>query len=237
MTRSARRLTCESRNTAAETRRYANTVALAVSAAGGRRSRRASPVPSARPNSGPRITLCGRRPTAPVTAPAAVATPTGPARVTRPAAQPSGAAIAALARMRCHSAGISPGRCRRRAIVSEAASTALPTTAATHRARLLAPAATVRPARPPTTLMKPTPEARFAAGRCSAGGIAGDRTRVRHDPGVEPSQHRSVCCGACRPQTLRLSQPVADSPIARPARKIVTGPLSLTTAMVVDGWS
>ena len=29
----------------------------------------------------------------------------------------------------------------------------------------------------------------------------------------------------------------AARPIARPLRKIVTGPLSLTTAIVVDGWS
>ena len=35
----------------------------------------------------------------------------------------------------------------------------------------------------------------------------------------------------------RRAQTLADSPIARPFRKIVTGPLSLTTAIVVDGWS
>ena len=49
-----------------------------------------------------------------------VPTATGPAPVSRPAAQPSGAASAALAAMRCHSAGISPGRCRARATASDA---------------------------------------------------------------------------------------------------------------------
>ena len=40
-----------------------------------------------------------------------------------------------------------------------------------------------------------------------------------------------------RPEPRLGAQPAIDRPIARPLRKIVTGPLSLTTAIVVDGWS
>ena len=41
-----------------------------------------------------------------------------------------------------------------------------------------------------------------------------------------------VTMGLYRPDT-----PDADRPIAIPLRKMVTGPLSLTTAIVVEGWS
>ena len=75
---------------------------LATTAAGTRRSIAVSTRPIARPNSGPRATFWGRRPAAPATAPAPVATTIGPTGVSLPAAHPSGAAIVALERMRCH---------------------------------------------------------------------------------------------------------------------------------------
>ena len=51
---------------------------------------------------------------------APAATGTGAAPGNRPATQPAGAAMAPLVRMRCHSAGISSGRWRRRATASGA---------------------------------------------------------------------------------------------------------------------
>src|SRR6266545_2997318 len=83
------------------------------------------------PTSGPSATFCGRSPRAPATAPAAAPTATGPAPVRRWAAHPSGAASAELVAMRCHSAGISPGRCRARATASEAPRPTAPATAPT----------------------------------------------------------------------------------------------------------
>ena len=57
---------------------------------------------------GPSTTFCGRTPSAPASgAGDRSPTATGPAPVSRPRAQPSGAASAALAAMRDHSAGIS----------------------------------------------------------------------------------------------------------------------------------
>ena len=67
----------------------------------------------------------------------------------RPAAHPSGAASAALIAIRCHSAGISPGRCRARATASEAPRPTAPATAPA--AAALAPLwpASDAPAKPP----------------------------------------------------------------------------------------
>ena len=66
--------------------------------------------------------------------------------------------------------------------------------------------------------------------------------------GLNPSDPSGSCGFDSRPghhdansshswTPLALSYSVADKPIARPWRKMVTGPSSLTTAMVVDGWS
>jgi hypothetical protein len=49
------------------------------------------------------------------------------------------------------------------------------------------------------------------------------------------------CCGDSARYAgaafVRAVQATPSRPIARPLRKIVTGPLSLITAIVVDGWS
>ena len=94
---------------------------LATTGAGMSRVDRGEDTPHRRAEHGPERHLLGTEAQTPATAPAPVPTATGPAAGSRPAAHPSGAASAALTRMRCHSAGISPGRCRRRAMASEAA--------------------------------------------------------------------------------------------------------------------
>ena len=127
-TRSASRLTWASRNSSADSSRYASTVVLATAAVGTRR-RRAAARPTAAPTSGPSATFCGRRPKAPTTAPADVPTTTGPAPVNRPAAHPNGAINAEVVAMRCHNAGISPGRWRARATASETPNPTAPATA------------------------------------------------------------------------------------------------------------
>lgn len=48
---------------------------------------------------------------APDTAPVPTPTATGPTRVSLPVIHPSGAASVAVARIRDHNGGISPGRC------------------------------------------------------------------------------------------------------------------------------
>jgi hypothetical protein len=81
----------------------------------------ANAAPTAAPSTGPRATFCGRTPRVPPSSPVAVPTTTGPAGVSRPASQPSGATRAALVAMRANSGGISPGRWRARASRSVAA--------------------------------------------------------------------------------------------------------------------
>ena len=108
---------------------------LATTAAGARSSRAAYAEPTSAPTTGPIATFCGRRPSAPTAAPVTVPTTRGLARPRRSATQPSGAAMAALTAMRCHSAGISPGCCRARATASLAASPVAPTAVPTAIAR------------------------------------------------------------------------------------------------------
>jgi len=112
-------------------------VAATTDGGTGRRPAPSAP-PTAAPNRGPSRTFCWRIPSRPPKAPVAAPTSTGLRRVSRPAAQPSGATSAALVAIRCHSGGISPRRCRARATDSEAASTAAPAAAAqAGRARTL----------------------------------------------------------------------------------------------------
>jgi hypothetical protein len=100
---------------------------------GGRRA--ASRRPAAAPKIGPSNTFCGRTPNRPASAPVPVATATVPAPAIRSAAHPTGAISAALAAIRCHSGGISPGRCLARATRSDAANPAAPATAPSTPAR------------------------------------------------------------------------------------------------------
>ena len=108
---------------------------LATTAAGTVRCRALSSLPTAAPNTGPASTFCGRTPSRPPSPPVTAPTATGPARPVRPAAQPSGATRAALVAIRCHSGGISPGRCRARATASDAASNPAPAAAPALAAR------------------------------------------------------------------------------------------------------
>jgi len=84
-------------------------VVVATTAAG-TGPRLASVRPMAAPKTGPSTTFCGRTPSRPPSAPVAAPTVTGPALVSCPAAQPSGATNAALVAIRAHNGGISPGR-------------------------------------------------------------------------------------------------------------------------------
>src|SRR5215471_16079629 len=142
----ASRLTCGSRNSSADVVRKAVTATAAAAAPAAlpgsrpecgtgargrscpRRCSPASPRPTAAPTTGPRATFCGRRPSAPAAAPAAVATGTVPAPAS-PAIQPAGAASAPLIAIRAHSGGISLGRCWARATASTAPSPAAPPSA------------------------------------------------------------------------------------------------------------
>jgi len=111
--------------------------------------------PTARPTSGPRTTFCGRSPIAPANAPTSTPTTTGPAPVSLPSAQPSGAISATLITMRDHSAGIWPGRCRARATASETASVSPPSTAPATMTDAPQPAVIDTPATAPMTLASP----------------------------------------------------------------------------------
>ncbi len=111
-------------------------------------------------------TFWGRIPKVPPIAPVTAPTTVGPTGVTRSAAHPTGATKAALTAMRCHSAGISPGRWRARATASDAPSPAPPSNAPRPVARRLRCAVSAAPAIPPTTAEKPTAFARSpGAGR------------------------------------------------------------------------
>ena len=90
--------------------RYARTVLLATIAGSGAARCEAYAHPTSTPTTGPSATFWGRKPSAPTVAPVTAPTATGPAPVSRPAAQPIGAARAVLTAIRCQSAGISPGR-------------------------------------------------------------------------------------------------------------------------------
>ncbi len=153
--RSASRLSWGSRNSTAELTRNPTTAAAAATEPA-RCPLRPRPSPISAPTTGPSRTFCGRNPMAPAAAPAAVATGTGPAPVSRSAAQPSGAASAPLARIRDHSAGISPGRCLARATASAAPRPAAPASAPTAAAARPRCAVSVAPATAPISPANPT---------------------------------------------------------------------------------
>jgi hypothetical protein len=88
----------------------------------------------------------------------AVPTATGPAPVTFSEAHPSGAAIAVLTAMRCHSAGISPSFWRARATASDAPKPTAPTNPALAADLTPRCAASDAPAKPPIAAAKPTEE-------------------------------------------------------------------------------
>ena len=85
LTRSASRLSWGSRNSRAEVVRKPTTAAAAATEPACC-PLRPSPSPTSAPTAGPSRTFCGRSPIAPAAAPAAVATGTGPAPVSRSAA-------------------------------------------------------------------------------------------------------------------------------------------------------
>src|SRR5215831_15945042 len=143
-------------------------VMLAVTAAGTGRRLAASSPPTAAPNSGPSSTFCGRIPSRPPRAPVAAPTSTGPRSVSRPAAHPSGATSAALATIRDHNGGISPGRCWARATASATASPAAPAAAPRPAARAPRWPARAAPATPPMTPAVMTDPVRSAPGARSS---------------------------------------------------------------------
>ena len=104
--------------------------------------------PAATPHTGPSATFWGRTPRTPPSVPVIPPIATGPAP-NRSAAQPSGATSAALAAIRDHSAGISPGACRARAAASVAARAAAPSAAPAATARGPRWAASAAPATAP----------------------------------------------------------------------------------------
>src|SRR5262249_55748359 len=79
-------------------------------------------------------------------------TVSGPAPLSRPAAQPAGAASAPLARMRDQSSGIWPGRCRARDTASAAPRRAAPAAAPRTAARAPRFPVSAAPATAPSTL-------------------------------------------------------------------------------------
>ncbi|MFD0580962.1 hypothetical protein [Dactylosporangium darangshiense] len=97
---------------------------------------------------------------APAIAPLATPTARGLAPA-RPATHPIGAAIAPLAAMRAHTAGISSGFCRARAAPSTAASAAPPSTAPVIAARGPRCAVSAAPARAPMAAENPIDCARL----------------------------------------------------------------------------
>jgi hypothetical protein len=99
---------------------------------------------------------------APAIAPLATPTARGLAPA-RPAAHPIGAAMAPLAAMRAHTAGISSGFCRARAAPSTAASAAPPSTAPVSAPRGPRCAVSAAPARAPMAAANPIDCARLAS--------------------------------------------------------------------------
>jgi hypothetical protein len=109
-----------SRNRSAEITRNATTELVATTAADVGRRLSAKLPPTAAPTTGPSATFCGRNPNTPAAPPLTVPTASGPAPVIRPPTQLTGAVSAALATIRDHSSGISPGFWRARATASTA---------------------------------------------------------------------------------------------------------------------